>query len=210
MLANIHKEKLIIIGASGHGKVVADIAIKMGIWKEIYFLDDNESIKNVMGIPVLGKCDDAEKYVETYCLFVAIGNNVTRERLQTRIESFGAEIPVLVHPSAVIGSNVCIGAGTAIMAGVIINSCTNIGHGCIINTSATLDHDNIIHDYVHISPGAHLAGNVHVGKRTWLGIGSIVSNNINICEDCIIGAGAVVVNDITQGGVYIGVPARRK
>ena len=102
-----------------------------------------------------------------------------------------------------------LGAGTVVMAGAVINCCTKIGKGCIINTGSTIDHDNLIEDYVHISPGAHLAGTVNVGRGTWLGIGSIVSNNINITGDCKIGAGTVVVMDITELGTYVGVPSRR-
>lgn len=95
------------------------------------------------------------------------------------------------------------------MAGVIINSCTKIGKGCIINTAATIDHDNMIEDYVHISPGVHLAGTVKIGQGSWLGIGSVVSNNVNIISGCNVGAGAVVVKSINEPGVYVGVPVRR-
>ena len=115
----------------------------------------------------------------------------------------------LIHPSAIIGTDVEIGMGTVIMAGVVINSSCRIGKGCIINTSSSLDHDNFIEDYVHISPGARTAGSVTIGKGTWLGIGSVVSNNVNVCGDCMIGAGAVVVKDVTEPGTYVGVPVRR-
>lgn len=108
-----------------------------------------------------------------------------------------------------IGSEVEIGIGTTVMAGVVINSSTKIGKGCIVNTSSSLDHDNVIEDYVHISPGAKLAGTVKIGKGSWIGIGSVVSNNVNICSECKVGAGAVVVKDITEPGTYVGVPARR-
>lgn len=96
------------------------------------------------------------------------------------------------------------------MAGAIINCCTKISKGCIINTGSTIDHDNIIDDYVHISPGVHTAGTVKIGKGTWLGVGSIVSNNINIVSGCKVGAGSVVVKNIIEPGTYIGVPAKRK
>ena len=95
------------------------------------------------------------------------------------------------------------------MAGAVINCCTKIGKGCIINTGATIDHDNLIEDYVHISPGVHLAGTVKVGQGSWLGIGSVVSNNINITSGCKVGAGAVVVKDITEPGTYVGVPVTK-
>jgi len=203
------REKLLIIGASGHGKVVADIALKMNIWKKILFLDDDENIKSSMGIEVVGKTRDALKYVHDCNLFVGIGNNFTRKKIQNTLEAEGACIPILIHPTAVIGRDVKLESGTVVMAGVIINCCTTIGKGCIVNTSATIDHDNLIEDFVHISPGSHLAGNVTVKKGTWLGIGSLISNNINITCNSIVGAGATVVKDITESGTYVGVPARR-
>lgn len=203
------KDNLLIIGASGHGKVVADIALKMNKWKNISFLDDNELIKSSLEIEVIGKISDVFEYLKDCDIFVGVGNNAIREKIQENLETAGANIPILVHPSAVIGEQVEIGKGTAVVAGVVINSCTKIGKGCIINTGTTIDHDNLIEDYVHISPGAHLAGTVQVGKGTWLGIGSVVSNNINITRGCKIGAGAVVVNDISETGTYVGVPVRR-
>ena len=202
-------DKLIIIGASGHGKVIADIALKMNKWKSIMFLDDDENIKSSMGIDVVGKSADAYRYIKNYDIFIAIGNNATREKIQEKLEAEGASIPVLIHPMAVIGEQVEFGSGTAVMAGAIINCCTTIGKGCIINTGATIDHDNFIEDYVHISPGVHTAGTVKIGKGTWLGVGSKVSNNLNITSGCKVGAGAVVVKDITEAGTYVGVPARR-
>lgn len=203
------KDKLLIIGASGHGKVIADIALKMNKWKSIAFLDDDENIKSSMGIDVIGKSTDTIKYKKDYDIFIAIGNNVTREKIQEKLEAEGASIPVLIHPIAVIGEQVEFGAGTAVMAGTVINCCSKMGKGCIINTGATIDHDNFIEDYVHISPGVHIAGTVKIGKGTWLGVGSVVSNNLNITSGCKVGAGAVVVKDITEVGTYVGVPARR-
>ena len=203
------KYKLIIIGASGHGKVVADIAIKMNKWQSIVFLDDDESIKTSMGVKVIGKTADAFTYKDEADFFVAIGNNVTRDKIQEKFIDEGLNVVCLIHPSSVIGTDVDIGIGTAVMAGVVINSSSRIGKGCIVNTSSSLDHDNNIEDYVHISPGVRTAGGVSVGKATWLGIGSVVSNNVSICSGCKVGAGAVVVNDITELGTYVGVPVRK-
>ncbi len=203
------KDKLIIIGASGHGKVVADIAIKMNKWQSIAFLDDDESIKISMGIEVIDKTADAFTYKYEADFFVAIGNNATREKLQEKLIEMGLNVVSLIHPGVVIGTDVQIGIGTALMAGVVINSSTRIGKGCIINTSSSLDHDNVIENYVHISPGVRTAGSVTIGKGTWLGIGGVVSNNVNICSGCKVGAGAVVVKDITESGIYVGVPVRR-
>ncbi|MCA1026265.1 acetyltransferase [Cytobacillus kochii] len=203
------KNKLLIIGASGHGKVVADIALKMNKWQNIAFLDDDKSLKSSMGLEVIGTSDDVFSHLDEYEVFVGIGNNVTRQRIHEMLETVEASIPVLIHPNAVVGEQVEIGFGTVVMAGVIINCCTNIGKGCIVNTGSTIDHDNQIEDFVHISPGVNLAGTVKVGKGSWLGIGSVVSNNVNISSGCKVGAGAVVVRDTNESGIFVGVPAKK-
>jgi sugar O-acyltransferase (sialic acid O-acetyltransferase NeuD family) len=202
------KNKLLIIGASGHGKVVADVALKMNKWNSIAFLDDDEALESSMGIEVIGKSDDALTHKNEYDIFVAVGNNATREKIQAKLEVEGARIPTIIHPTAVIGEEVKMESGTVIMAGVVINCCTRIGKGCIINTGATVDHDNVIEDFAHISPGVHLAGTVKVGQGAWIGIGSIVSNNVKIISRCKIGAGSLVIKDITKVGTYVGVPVR--
>jgi len=204
-----NNKKLIIIGAGGHGKVAADISIKMNLWEEIAFLDDDETIQSSLGIDAAGNLGDVYTHIGDSDIFIAIGNNTAREKIMRQLEDAGASIPILVHPRAVIGMEVELGAGTVVMAGAIINCSSHIGKGCIINTGATVDHDNKIGSYVHISPGAHLAGTVMIGQRTWLGIGSTISNNLSIADDCMIGAGAVVVKDITESGTYVGIPARR-
>ncbi|MGM2817800.1 acetyltransferase [Bacillus cereus group sp. Bce001] len=203
------KTRLLIIGAGGHGKVIADIALRMNKWEYVAFLDDSKQVKNLMGIEIIGKSTDVLRFINDYDIFVGVGNNAIRENIQEQLESQGASIPVLIHPDAVIGAQVSMGSGTVVMAGTVINCCTQIGKGCIINTASTVDHDNIIEDYVHISPGTHLAGTIKVGKGTWLGIGTVVINNINITGNCKIGAGTVVTKDISESGTYVGVPARR-
>jgi len=204
------KKKLLLIGASGHGKVVAEIATKIGRWHEIVFIDDDINLKSALGISVIGNTKELGRYIDEYEIFTAIGDNNTRTGIHSQAKTTGAEIPVLIHPEAVVGKEVTLGAGTVVMAGAVINCCTKIGEACIINTGATVDHDSVIEDFVHVSPGAHLGGTVTIGKGTWIGIGGIVSNNLNICGNCIIGAGAVVTKDITEPGTYIGIPAKRK
>src|SRR5690625_1842387 len=196
------KDKLLIIGAGGHGKVVADIAIKINRWKEIAFLDDKLNGQIIFGLNVIDKIGKLNKYVDQYDVVVGIGNNHTRQKIQYRLEKIDASIPVLSHPSAIIGTDVTVGKGTVIMGGVVINCSTFIGEGCVINTGATIDHDNQISDFVHISPGTHLAGSVYVGNNSWLGIGSIINNNIRITDHCNVGAGAVVTKNIDKSGTY--------
>lgn len=192
--------RLIIIGASGHGKVVADIAALSG-YTDIVFLDDNTSICTCAGFPVIGTSMSAPEGD----VFIAIGNAAMRKRLAEHYRDRNQ--PVLVHPNAVIAKGVVIDSGTAVMAGAVINPGATIGRGCIVNTCSSVDHDCIVSDYVHIAVGAHLCGTVTVGEKTWIGAGAVISNNLRICGDCMIGAGAVVVKDITISGKYLGVPA---
>lgn len=203
------KKGLVIIGAGGHGRVCADIALKMNKWKEIAFLDDDPTIGHSMGIPIIGTTREFGQHVADYDIFVAIGNNRVRADVYTQLENQGTSIPALIHPKAVLGEDVSIGAGAVVMAGTVVNPCTKIGKGCIINTGSTIDHDCVIEDYVHISPGVNVAGSVSVGALTWLGIGSVVNNNLSITSGCTVGAGAVVIADILEPGTYVGVPARR-
>lgn len=202
-------KELIIIGAGGHGRVIADIAQKTGEYEAISFLDDGES-KTSMGLPVVGGTNELEKYVKTADIFVAIGNSAVRGDFIERLLAMGANVPTLIHPSAVIGACVEIGAGTAIMAGAVINPCAKLGKGVILNTCSSIDHDCVVGDYCHIAVGVHVAGTVVLGDRVWLGAGVTVKNNVSICSDCMIGAGAVVVKNIMENGTYIGVPARKK
>lgn len=199
--------RLVIVGASGHGKVVADIAEKVG-YTDIVFLDDNPKSESCGGYEVVGECKSALSY-KNADFIVAIGNTKVRRKIQTELNAMGLHIVSLIHPAAVIASNVKIGVGTVVMAGAVVNSYTEIGQGCIINTCSSIDHDCIIENYVHVSVGAHIAGTVTVRNNTWIGVGSTISNNVEICSNCMIGAGAVVVKDIIHEGTYVGVPCRR-
>lgn len=199
-------KKLIIIGAGGHGKVIADIAKKNG-YEDIAFLDDNPAMKECGGYPVIGNSEKISQIDAEY--IVGIGNAIIRQCVRDRITSENRPLATLVHPNAVVGENVTIGCGSVVMAGAVINPGAQIGTGCIINTCASVDHDCILGDYVHIAVGAHLAGTVQVGERAWVGAGATVSNNLKLAADCIIGAGAVVVKDIEEAGTYVGVPAKK-
>lgn len=201
--------ELLIIGANGHGKVVADIAVKVGVYEKISFFDDNEEIKSVLGFPCKGKVSMIRQEDRKCHAIVAIGNPEVREKIMEQILELGFEVPVLIHPNAVVAKEVQFGFGSVVMAGAIVNSGTRIGKGAIVNTACSVDHDCIMEDYSHVSVGAHLAGTVHVGKRTWIGAGAVVSNDIRICDDVMVGAGAAVVKDITEPGTYVGVPAKK-
>lgn len=200
-------KKIVIIGASGHGKVVADLA-KLNGYDEILFLDDAESKKECGKYHVVGTSIDITKYRD-YDFIIAIGNNKIREKISNTLEKENIKQTVLIHPSAVIDDTASIKEGTVIMANAVINASAQIGRSCIINTASSIDHDCIVDDFVHVSPGVHVAGTVTIGKHTWLGIGSTVINNLEICSNCIIGAGSTVIKDIKEEGTYIGSPVRK-
>ena len=198
--------RLIIIGAGGHGKVIADSALKNG-YTEICFVDDNVT-DYCMGFPVIGKCADLEKLNDGKTDFIiGIGNNAVRKQIA---EKYNVNWVTVIHPSAQIAINVSVGRGTVIMAGAVINACAFIDEHCIINTGAVIEHDDVIDEYVHISPNVTLGGTVHIGRNSHIGIGATVINNIDICDDCMVGAGAVVVKNIAEKGIYIGIPAKKK
>ena len=197
-------KKVVIIGAGGHGRVVAD-TIEICGDTVLGFLDDNAENDKVN---VIGKVADAEKYCdgETY-LFVAIGNCEVREKIMNSLKD--AKWYTAIHPSAVISPSAVIGEGTCVMPNAVVNNSAVVGKGVIINTCASVDHDDIIGDFVHIACGVHIAGTATIGKGTWIGIGATISNNVSVCDNLKIGAGAVVVKDITEKGTYVGVPARK-
>lgn len=193
-------KKLVIIGAGGHGRVVADIARLRG-YEDIVFLDDAD-------VPTAsGKVADYVRYAGEADFIVAIGNGTVREKIQKMLTEKGCKVVTLIHPNAVVGSNVEIGIGSVVMAGAVINTGARIGEGVILNTCCSVDHDCVIEDYCHISVGAHLAGSVTVGEQSFICAGATVINNITICDGCVIGAGAVVVKNINIKGIYKGVPA---
>lgn len=200
-------KKLIIIGAGGHGRVVADIAKQSALYSEIFFLDDQEPTKGT-AFPYLGKVSQVKEYITDHCFFVAIGNAVVRKKLMEELFAGGATVETIIHPSAIISSDISIGTGTVVMPGAIVNIGTTIGKGCILNTASSVDHDCNVSDYCHVSVGAHLCGTVSLGETTWIGAGATIVNNVDICSDCLIGAGAVVTKNIIAPGKYYGVPAR--
>lgn len=197
-------KKLVIIGAGGHGKVIADLAVKNG-YSDICFVDDN-TVGEWVSYPIVGCVCDVEKLADENTEFViGIGNNKIRKMIA---EKYSLNWAVLVHPSAQLGIKTSVGAGTVVMANAVVNADTTIGEHCIINTSAVVEHDNVIGDYVHISPKATLGGTVHIGDSVHVGIGATVIHNIDICSGCVIGAGAVVVKNIDETATYVGVPAK--
>ncbi|MEG0271136.1 MAG: acetyltransferase, partial [Clostridia bacterium] len=199
-------KKVIIIGASGHGRVIADIINCCGD-EVIGFLDDR-GVDAFPGLKILGRVSDAKHFDITDVFYIiGVGKNATREKIAQELGKL--RYYTAIHPSAIIADDVIIDEGTVVMANAVVNTGSSIGRHCIINTSATVDHDNRIADFVHLSPGVHLSGTVKIGEGTWLGTGAVVSNNVNICGDCTVGAGGVVITRIHEPGTYVGIPVRK-
>ena len=191
-------KKVIIIGEGGHGKVIADIVRSSGD-QLVGFLDD--SLKP----GALGAVTDYEKYGDCWFI-VGIGNAEIRERI---VRSLSVRWYTAIHPSAVVSPSASIGEGSVVMPNAVINAESVIGNHCIVNTGAIIEHNNTVCDYAHVSVGAKLGGTVKIGRASWIGIGSVINNNLSVCDGSTVGAGAVVVQDITEPGVYVGIPAAK-
>ena len=180
--------KLIIFGASGHADVVADIAMKNGYEIE-GFLDDNESISEVIGIKKIGKVSDCLDYKDSCDFAIGIGNNAVRKKI---FETYpDLNYVTLIHPTASIGINVEIKKGTVVMPMTVVNACATIG------------------DFTLIAPNATVCGVCNIGNEVYMGAGSVVKQVINICDNVTTGSGSVIVKDITEPGTYIGVPVKK-
>ena len=201
--------KIAILGASGHGKVVADIAELNG-YNTIDFFDDRfPALSGLEHWRVLGSTEDLlQRALDYDAVIVAIGNNAIRLAKHHHLLQVGATLGTLIHPSAVISRYAKVGVGSVIMANCVINAFSKIGEASIINTAATIDHDCILEDGVHVSPGANLAGGVSVGESSWLGIGCQVKQLITIGNAVVVGAGATVVSNIDDHKTVVGLPAK--
>lgn len=202
--------RLVVLGAGGHGKVVADCAELTGKYDSVLFLDSQHPQKTALECwPVEGIPDGLASFVDGNTeFFVAIGNNHARLEWLDRVEDAGGVLATLIHPNAVVSRYSHIAPGTLLLGGAIVNAFSTLSKGCIVNTGASIDHDCTLGDAVHIAPGTRLAGTVQVGKCTFLGVGCAVVPGANIGRDVIIGAGATVISDIPDGVTAVGTPAK--
>ena len=199
-------KQIAILGASGHGKVVAEIAELHDL--EVVFFDDAYPLEDFPW-KVEGNTDSMIARLSAFdACIVAIGNNAIRWGKQVLLKQTGAPLITLIHPSAVISKYAEIGVGSVVMSNAVINPFVKIGAACIVNTGATIDHDCVFGDAVHISPGANLGGAVEVGSQSWIGIGACVTQCLKIGTGVTVGAGAAVVSDIQDNQTVVGVPAK--
>lgn len=205
--------KIVVLGASGHGQVVADILFQMwtkGREMEIVgFLDDDPALKDtrVLGLPVLGKLSDLPATPHD-CIILGIGGNADRARVYAELVQARKRFATAIHPSAVLAPDVIVGVGAVLAAGSVINPGAKIGENAVLNTCASLDHHGVLGAHAHIAPGAHLAGNVQVGEGAFVGIGACAVPGVRIGAWSVVGAGAAVTQDVPDHATVGGVPAK--
>jgi UDP-N-acetylbacillosamine N-acetyltransferase len=204
--------KFFVYGASGHGKVVADILLACKNSAFVGFIDDRAELqrKTLLGFPVVGDGQWLQEQAKNAQVGVAlgVGDNFIRRRLAETCVLWGAELVTLVHPTASVSKSAILGPGTVVMAQAAINADATIGKGAIVNTSAVVEHDVEIGDFANVSPKAVLGGASRLGALSHLCISASAIPGVTIGSGTIVGAGSVVVRDIPSGVVAFGVPAR--
>lgn len=204
---------IVIVGAGGHARVIADTIRLSGRFHVRGFIDQIDPQRKGSAFEdslVLGGNEILADLLQQGVrhAVVAFGDNRARERVAAELAQLGFQFPVLIHPAAVVAKSVELGDGTVVFAGAVINPATKIGSHVIINTSATVDHDCLLGSAVHIGPGVHLAGGVSVGDRALVAVGAAVKPGVQIGRDATVGVGAAVISDVEAGSVVAGVPAR--
>lgn len=202
-------KKLAVLGASGHGKVVADTAQCCG-WDLVEFFDDAWPARTENGCwSVVGDSAAMLARVQDYDgVIVAIGDNTVRYVKLVALIDAAAPVVSLIHPMAFVSRYASIGLGSVVFAAAVVNADAKIGLGAILNTGCSVDHDCVLGEAIHVSPGARLAGAVSVGDQSWIGIGASVRQLIKIGRGVVVGSGASVVSDVPGGVVVVGVPAK--
>lgn len=204
---------ILIFGASGHGKVVLDIARAADI-PVLGFIDKTRSKGTmVCGVPVLGNQDDLPTIIQsTGCNqgVVAIGDNWVRSQIVQQILEAAPlfEFQSLIHPKATIGMDVFIGPGSVVMAGAVVNPCAQVGIHCILNTCVSVDHDCEIGNFASIAPRATLGGNVKIGDFSAIGLGVNIIHGRVVGTQTVVGAGSLVLHNIGDSLVAYGSPSR--
>jgi sugar O-acyltransferase (sialic acid O-acetyltransferase NeuD family) len=201
--------RLLVYGAGGHGKVVADVGRSIG-FACAGFLDDDPAKDGTsfFGARVMTWARfQREAWVDAM-VALGIGDNAARERCFDRIRAAGHSVATLVHESAIVAPSAQLGPGTVVMALAAVNPDAVVGEGAILNTGSVVEHDCRLGRFVHLSPNAALGGRVSIGDRTHLGLGAVALPGLRIGSDIRVGAGAVVIRDVADGLTLAGVPAR--
>lgn len=215
MMVNLQsqRERCLILGCGGHGRVVLDILNHAGASEVVGFIDSNPEMvgRRIDGIPVLGQPDDLHTIRDSNKVdhaVVAIGDNGARRALADHLDGLGFVLINAVHPSANVARNASLGRNTVVAAGALVCAHCQIGDSVILNTGCIVDHESLIGTATHVCPGARLAGRVTVESGAFVGIGATIIQSIRVGYEAVVGAGAVVVRDVAPMSTVVGVPAR--
>jgi len=206
------QKRVLIYGAGGHAKVVAEI-LRLNHMEVVGFIDNvNRGRKgeSFYGSQVLGGDEVLEELLALGAISCIVGFGDNRKRLEASdcLSAIGFDFATARHPNSVCAADVVIGEGTIIASGAVIGPSSSVGRHVIVNTQASLDHDCVVKDGAHLGPGTVVTGAVKVGERAWIGAGAVIADHKSIGADAIVGAGAVVVKDVPEAVVVMGVPAR--
>lgn len=181
--------RLLIVGAGGHGRSVAEAALASGTFTLSGFLDDQTT--NVWEFPVLGRTQDAAAWrTVADAAIVAIGNNVLRQQLQQQLIVAGFKLATVIHPRAVVSPSANLGMGCAVMAGAIIGTEAKLGMGVIVNSGAVVDHHCVVEDYGHLGVAAAMAGGTKLGAGAWMQAGSALGYGVKVPSGAILPPGS--------------------
>jgi UDP-perosamine 4-acetyltransferase len=210
----MEKQEIIIVGSGGHAKVVIDIIEQEGVYK-IYGILTNDLITSLCGYPVLGNDDylDQPQLNQKYKIAIGIGgfkDNLLRKTIFNKLVQKNFDIVNCIHPSAIISSSVKLGSGIVIFAGVILNPEVVVHDNCIIATGSTIDHETIIKSHCLISAGVSIGANTCIDEESLCALGSKVISQVNVGRNVLVAAGAVVTNNILDGEIVFGIPAKTK
>lgn len=204
------RKKMLVVGGGGHARVVTDIILDNGLYDIVGFID-NDKTRIYRGISVIGTDDDLNRLYEEGIkkVFIALGNNLLRKKLQIKCQDIGYEIITVISRFAYISPTVAIGRGSVVMPGAILHANVTVGEGCIINTNSSVDHDSSVGGFSHIAPGSAVSGYTCIGEQCFLGTGSSVIDHIKIGSEVIIGAGGVVIKNVSDNVKIVGVPGKK-
>ena len=216
-MASPKKPSLVLVGAGGHAKVLADIIDAAGQLSLIGATDSKPTgqVARASGLKILGGDERlpglrAKGVLNAAVGLGSIGKTAARKRLRHHLLALGFRTPTLAHPSAVISRRAKVSPGAQIMAGAVINPGADIGPGAVVNTAAVVEHDCSLGPDCFVGPGAVLGGGVVIGAGAFIGLGARVRPSTVIGPGAIVGAGAVVVKDVRAGAIVVGVPARER
>ena len=208
-------QNIVLVGSSGHAKVVIDIVERQGLYRIVGLIDAFRTVgETTLGYPVLGGESELAALAREYDLkgiIVAIGDNSVRSKVAAKVAEVCAQLPFVsaVHPAASIGKGTTLGAGTVVMAGAVINASCQIGRCCIVNTKASLDHDSVMEDFSSLAPGVTTGGNCHIGSHAAVSIGAVLRHGIAIGKHSVVGAGSIVLSAVDAFSIAYGTPAKK-